>query len=139
MEADYLSIGRPDVRRPEAIARPDRLFEFGKESYYNTGVADGTQRFVKVQVAGRRKGVYCNNFFPPTVEKLKSFIDDRVLTKQQAVIAAATDVTATYRGDARRSTANEAVFLDPRTSDPWAGGGKEACDVNSNAIAFGFT
>jgi hypothetical protein len=46
---------------------------------YHADVADGTQWVLQVSAAGKHKGVYCNNHFPPELIRISEFLRGRVL------------------------------------------------------------
>lgn len=60
-----------------------------KKTYYNSAVADGSQRWAKVEAGGKRKGVFWNNSFPDPAERLDAFVKQRILGRNRAAIDAA--------------------------------------------------
>jgi hypothetical protein len=56
-----------------------------KRSYHG-GVQDGTQWFVNVTASGKKKGVYCDNYFPSKVERIRHFVEKRIIEKHRLVI-----------------------------------------------------
>ena len=63
-----------------------------KKVYYDAGLADGTQRFVKVIASGKRKSVYCSNYFPSPVCDVQGFVEVRIIQPHSSEIAAAQQV-----------------------------------------------
>jgi hypothetical protein len=87
---------------PQTMAELRAMLQRGgyfrlKKSYTDTGIADGTQRFVKVIASGKRKGVWCDNYFPRAVEKIREFAERRIIRKHPAEIAGAVEVEIDWR------------------------------------------
>jgi hypothetical protein len=60
-----------------------------KKEYIATNILDGTQRFAKVVASGKRKAVYCSNYFPPRFERIRVFVNDKIIAAHPAEIGAA--------------------------------------------------
>jgi hypothetical protein len=67
-----------------------------KKAYYSPD-ADGTQRFVKVEAAGKRKAVYCSNHFPAEVIRIKQFVEARIIAPNSAAVGKAVPVVVTIQ------------------------------------------
>jgi len=52
---------------------------FDLSGMYSSGADDGTQWFLKLQVAGQRKTVWCDNHFPNPMVKLSEYVGRNVL------------------------------------------------------------
>jgi len=63
------------------------FFKLKKE--YHANVADGTQRWIKVEASGKRKGVYCDNHFPLPFMRVRGFVIDNIIRAHLAEIGAA--------------------------------------------------
>jgi hypothetical protein len=63
-----------------------------KKEYHLVGMEDGTQRFAKVEASGKRKSVYCDNSFPPPFEKIRAFVNDRIIVAHVSEISAAKEI-----------------------------------------------
>ena len=68
---------------------------FSLKQQYHAAIMDGTQRFVKVEISGKRKGVYCNNNFPIEILRIKSFVEKRILAVHSVQIALAKTTSMT--------------------------------------------
>jgi hypothetical protein len=67
-----------------------------KKAYY-ASVADGTQRFVKVEAAGKRKAIYCSNYFPAEVIRIKQFVEARIISANSAAVGRAVPIVVTIQ------------------------------------------
>lgn len=85
---------------------------FRLKQAYHAAIEDGTQRFVKVEISGKRKGVYCNNNFPGEILRIKSFVEERVLGQHAHEIAQAQSVEVT------RETMETESFPDAANGAP---------------------
>jgi hypothetical protein len=70
-----------------------RYFSLQK-SYRDPNVDDGTQWFVKVRVGNNKKGVYCDNAFPPEIVRLSEFVHREILEPRMPELASAPVVDA---------------------------------------------
>jgi hypothetical protein len=66
-----------------------------KKSYSNTSIADGTQRFAKLEVGAVHKSISYNNYFPSSATKIQNFIEENILHPNAAAISNAKVVTVT--------------------------------------------
>jgi hypothetical protein len=66
------------------------FFKLKKE--YDANVEDGTQRWIKVEASGKRKGVYCNNHFPQVFMRIYGFVNDRIIAAHPVEIGAAQEI-----------------------------------------------
>ena len=64
----------------------DDIDYFQMPMSYSSGVADGTQWFVKVYAAGKKKGVYCDNYFPAKIDQLRKFVAENILAPHKNTI-----------------------------------------------------
>lgn len=56
---------------------------------YTSDVMDGTQWCFRVDASGKRKLVYCSNYFPPQTVRLIQFVRQHILANQKVPMAAA--------------------------------------------------
>jgi hypothetical protein len=66
------TVGRPGVER--LVERINALKILGLHRAYHAHVADGTQWCLLIKTGGRRKAVYCDNYFPAEVRELATFV-----------------------------------------------------------------
>ena len=62
--------------------------------YRNPEVQDGTQWFVKVRIGDRKKGVYCDNEFPPEIVRISEFVHREIIDPRQRELAGAPEIDA---------------------------------------------
>ncbi len=65
-----------------------------EDTYRDPNVDDGTQWFVKVRVGNNKKGVYCDNAFPPEIVRLSEFVHQEILEPRMDQFASAPVVNA---------------------------------------------
>lgn len=84
------------VLDPQTVADLRKLLKeidfFRLKKAYYADVADGTQRWAKVEASGKRKGVYWNNHFPEDFERLHGFVKRQILAAHQPEILRARPV-----------------------------------------------
>ncbi len=62
--------------------------------YRNPEVKDGTQWFVKVRIGDRKKGVYCDNEFPPEITRISEFVHREIIDPRLREFAHAPEIDA---------------------------------------------
>jgi hypothetical protein len=66
-----------------------------KRAYHNTSICDGTQWFLKIQGGGKRKAVYCNNYFPSVMTNLSNFVEQQIKAPHVKELDTSTEIELT--------------------------------------------
>lgn len=53
---------------------------------YHADMHDGSQSFVKVEADGKKKGVYCDNYFPKRIRMLALFVHEQLISPYERAI-----------------------------------------------------
>jgi hypothetical protein len=87
------TIDVPTMQGLRALLNDIGYFHLKKE--YHADIQDGTQQWLKVEASRRKKGVYCNNYFPPEVQRVRGFVQQRIFDPHAAEIGAAKPIDIT--------------------------------------------
>ena len=66
------SISKEELAGLHEVLFKLRVLELDKE--YDANVVDGTQVFVKIKGDGFRKRIYCNNYFPKEIQRIRDYV-----------------------------------------------------------------
>ncbi len=84
-------VEKPMLARLRATLNDTKYFSL-RSTYQDADVADGTQWFVKVRIGDSRKGVFCDNAFPPEIVRLSEFVHAEILDPRLREFASAKEI-----------------------------------------------